>query len=197
MDVKGHPKRMVIGLWVLAALLILWYNGSQVTSLLDKPLPSLSAEARATITKWQRLENSLAKNMQEMLDPAEIQKIVAALDRKKVQLVHRAKKRAPASLTAKRPVPIIKSVRIKKKKVVLPVLSGIVASYNSNGVVGYLAVLDGKAREEKSRVGEFLLENIDEKGVVLSQGTRSWFIPKPVVDFSLDIGNTARNGGSE
>ena len=180
MVVKGNPKRLIIGLWVLAALLILWYNAAAMTSLLDKPLPSLSPEARSTIAKWQRLENHMALRLKQVINPQEIEKILARFDFKKVKAVLPAKKKTPV------PTAVKKSEPLKKKDVKLPALNGIVAVYGTDGNVVYLAVIDGKTREEKSSIGEFVLEKIDTKGVLLAQDKENWFVPAPTVDFSMD-----------
>ena len=180
MVVKGNPKRLLIGLWVLAALLILWYNAAVMTSLLDKPLPSLSSEARSTIAKWQRLENHMTLRLKQVVTPQEIEKILARFDFKKVKVVLPAKKKTPV------PTAVKKSESVKKKDVKLPALNGIVAVYGTDGNVVYLAVIDGKTREEKSSIGEFVLEKIDAKGVLLAQDKENWFVPAPTVEFSMD-----------
>ncbi len=180
MVVKGNPKRLIIGLWVLAALLILWYNAAAMTSLIDRPLPGLSSDARATIAKWQRLENDIAIRMKEIIDLQEIEKIFARIDFEKTKAVLPAKKSEP------RPRPVKKPEPIRKKKIVLPSLSGVLAVYGTDGDVIYLAVIDGKTREKKSRVGDFVIERIDAKGILLAQGKESWFVPAPTVEFSVD-----------
>jgi hypothetical protein len=180
MVVKGNPKRLIIGLWVLAALLILWYNAVAMTSLLDNPLPGLSSEARATIAKWQRLENHIASRLKEVTDPHEIEKMIAGIDFKKAQAVPAAKESEPMPKIVKKVEPV------RKKDVELPSLNGIVAVYGSDGAVVYLAVIDGRTREEKSSIGDFVLERIDAKGILLAQGKQSWFVPAPAVDFSVD-----------
>lgn len=180
MVVKGNPKRLIIGLWVLAALLILWYNAAAMTSLIDKPLPRLSSDARATIAKWQRLENYIAMRLKEIIDLQEIEKIFARIDLKKTKAVLPAKKSEP------RPRPVQKPEPIRKKKIKLPSLSGVLALYGTDGDVVYLAVIDGKTREKKSRVGDFVIERIDAKGILLAQGKESWFVPAPTVEFSVD-----------
>jgi len=180
MVVKGNPKRLIIGLWVLLALLILWYNAAAMTSLLDKPLPGLSPEARSTITKWHRLENDVALRLKQVMSAQEIDKILARFDLKKVKAVLPAKKKTAVPTAVKKPQPI------KKKEVKLPVLNGVVAVYGTDGKVVYLAVIDGKTREEKSSIGEFVLEKIDAKGVLLVQDKENWFVPAPTVEFSMD-----------
>ena len=92
MVVKGNPKRLIIGLWVLATLLILWYNAAAMTSLIDKPLPGLSPDARTTIAKWQRLESYIAMRLKEIIDLKEIEKIFARIDDNNTKTVLAAKK---------------------------------------------------------------------------------------------------------
>ena len=165
---------------MLAALLILWYNAAAMTSLIDKPLPGLSSEARATIAKWQRLENHIALRLKEIVDLQEIEKIFARIDLNKVKAVLPVKKSEPRPRTVQKPEPV------RKKKVELPSLNGILAVYGTDGDVDYLAVIDGKTREEKSSIGDFVLERIDAKGIRLAQDKESWFVPAPTVEFSVD-----------
>lgn len=181
MVVKGNPKRLIIGLWVLAALLLLWYNAAAMTSLLDKPLAGLSPEARATIAKGQRLENDIALRLKQVINSDEIEKIIARIDFKKIKAVLPAKKSGTIPKAVKKPEPV------KKKEVILPALNGIVAVYGTDGRVVYLAVMDGKTLEEKSSIGEFVLEKIDAKGVLLTQEKENWFVPAPTVEFSMDM----------
>jgi hypothetical protein len=180
MVVKGNPKRLIIGLWVLAALLILWYNAAAMTSLIDKPLPGLSSDARATLAKWQRLESYIAMRLKETVDLREIEKIFSRIDYNKPKTVLPAKKTAPRPQTAQKPK------QVRKKKIALPSLDGILAVYGTDGDVVYLAVIDGKTLEKKSRIGDFVIESIDAKGILLAQNKESWFVPAPTVEFSVD-----------
>ncbi len=180
MVVKGNPKRLIIGLWALAALLILWYNAAAMISLIDKPFPVLSSDARATIAKWQRLESYIAIRLKEIIDLKEIEKIFARIDFNKTKAVLPAKKAEPRPKPAQKPEPV------RKKKIELPSLNGIMAVYSTDGDVVYLAVIDGKTREKKSRVGDFVIERIDAKGILLAQNKVSWFVPAPTVEFSVD-----------
>jgi len=165
---------------VLLALLILWYNAAVMMSLIDKPIPGLSSEARTTIAKWQRLENAMALRLKEIVDLQEIEKIFARIDLGKKKAVLPVKKKKAIPKTSRKPEPVI------KKRVELPSLNGIVSVYGTDGDVVYLAVIDGKTREEKSSIGDFVLERIDTKGILLAQGKDSWFIPAPTVEFSVD-----------
>jgi len=182
---------MIIGLWVLAALLVLWFNAAVMTSLLDQPLAGLSPQARETITKWQRLEIQISSRLKEALNSQEVDTILAAMDiKRKVKAVF------PVTKPKSKPVPAKKFMPAKKKKVVLPELTGIVAIYDGEGRTHYLAVVDGKAREEKSRIDEFLLERIDTAGVLLTREGESWFIAAPRVAYSVTDGYANPGSGS-
>lgn len=191
MVVKGNTKRFVIGLWVLAALLILWYNGSAMTSLLDQPLTGLSPEARETITKWQRLEMRVAERLKDIVNPQEMEKIMAAIDFKKIKAILPIKKDAPI------PVPVKKSQKVVKKEVVLPSLSGILAIHDAEGKTQHLAVVDGKAQEVESVVNGFFIKRIDANGVLLTQEGETWFVSAPKVEFTVDNSNITQSSGSE
>ena len=122
----------------------------------------------------------IAIRLKEIIDLQEIEKIFARIDFEKAKEVLPAKKSEPMPKTARKPEPVI------KKKVELPSLNGIVTVYGTDGKVVYLAVIDGKTREENSSIGDFVLERVDVKGVLLAQGKHSWFIPAPTVEFSVD-----------
>ena len=193
MIVKGNPKRLLIGLWVLAALLILWYNAAAMTSLFDRPLPGLSPEARETITKYQRLENQIKSRFKDKLTIQELTEIVAHIDLESVRkIVLPVKKSLAKPKAVKKPKKIIAK---PKQVVTLPSLNGIMAVYDKMGHVVYLAVIDGKTREEKSSVGKFVIDKIEADGVHLKQDKDSWFITAPRVDFSIDASGVTRESG--
>jgi hypothetical protein len=190
MIVKGNPKRTIIGLWVLAAILILWYNTAALTSLLDQPLAGLSPQARETITKWQRLEIQIASQQKETLSVKELEKYLSAIDIEKIKTILPAEKTKPNTDAAKK-----MTKPVQKKKIVLPKLNGVVAIHDAGGKTSYLAVVDGQTREAKSRIGDFRLERIDASGILLSQGGESWFIHAPQVAFSVDNSRTESTSG--
>jgi len=187
---KSNPKRLIIGLWVLAALLILWYNAAAMTSLLDQPMAGLSPQARETMTKWQRLEIQIEEKLKDTFNAQELEKYLSAIDIEKVKAILPAKKTTPKTVAAKK-----MTKPVQKKKIVLPELNGIVAIHDAGGQTSYLAVVDGITREEKSRIGDFTLERIDAGGILLSQEDESWFIEPPQVAFSVDNSRTESTSG--
>ncbi len=178
---KSNPKRMIIGLWVLAALLILWYNAVAMTSLLDQPMTGLSPQARESMTKWQRLEIQIESQLKEKFSAQEFDKFLSAIDIEKVKAILPPKKTKPQINVAKKT-----TEPVKKKEIVLPELNGIVAIHDAAGETIHLAVIDGKTREEKSRIGDFLLERIDAEGILITREGKSWYIDAPQVAFSVD-----------
>jgi len=191
MIVKSNPKRMIIGLWVLAALLILWYNAAAMTSLLDQPLAGLSPQAKAAITKWQRLEMQITSQLKETLHIQELEKYLTAIDMEKVKAILPKKDTKPKPAAKKEALPV------KKEEVILPKVNGIVEIHNAAGESVFRAIIDGKTREVKSRIGDFLLVRIDTSGVLLTRKGESWFIDAPQVEFSVQGGYTEPASGAQ
>ena len=187
---KSNPKRLIIGLWVLAALLILWYNAVAMTSLLDQPMAGLSPQARESITKWERLEIQIASQLKDKFSVQEFDKFLSAIDIEKVKAVLPVKKTKPKTKASKKT-----TKPVKKKEIILPKLNGILAILDVRGQTLHLAVIDGKTREEKSRIGEFTLERIDAEGILISQEDQSWFIHRPQVAFSVDNSRSSSASG--
>jgi hypothetical protein len=189
---KSNPKRLIIGLWVLAALLILWYNAVAMTSLLDQPMVGLSTQARESMTKWQRLEIQIESQLKETFSAQEFDKFLSAIDIEKVKAILPVKKTKPKTKAAKKT-----TTPVKKKEIILPKLNGIVAIHDAGGQTIHLAVIDGKTRDEKSQIGDFTLERIDAEGILISQEDESWFIHAPQVAFSVDNSRSGLASGMD
>ncbi len=76
-------------------------------------------------------------------------------------------------------------LRITSEKPVLPVLEGIIKSFDSEGNIHRIALIDGKLVEEGSYVNGFFVKKITENGVYLSKYNRDWFIKIPEIRFSV------------
>ncbi len=174
-------KRLAIGLWVLAALLVLWYNAAAVSSLWDRELSALSPGTRATIAKHQQLQSRISQGLLALIDPLQIENIAARIDGRKVKTPPpKPKGVTPPRVVNKRVEPAPEAV------VKLPSLDGIIAVYRPVTGTAYIAVMDGNTLEEQSRINNFVLKKIDDKGVLLSRGAKTWFVPVPQVDYSKD-----------
>jgi len=173
-------KRLITGGWVLGALLLLWYNALQLTSLFDEPIPGISREARETIRKWQRLEQAAADRIKSAVKDLDVSRI--ADQWKAVQ----ASKQTAAPAAETKPVP--RALPAPPEKVVLPSVTGIMKRHDANGREHWAAMVDGRVRRENDRVKDFVVAQIDENGVVVTKGERRWRLPPPDVAFSVDQG---------
>lgn len=175
MERGARKKRLWMGYSILAALLLLGYNGSKLMTLLTPSLPGLSGEVRKAQQKWDRIRDAdslLLKGGDEEID---LDRILAGFTRTYPD------KTAPVA-----------SCREEKKEVPsvprLPNLAGILLAENIKGRKLWRAVIEGKALSEGDQVKGFTVRKITARGVILAREGKSWFIPAPKVRFSLDQG---------
>ena len=72
-----------------------------------------------------------------------------------------------------------------KKKLVLPVLSGILKYRRVDGNIRRYALLDGKNFCEKEKLKGFTIIKINEKGVKLAKGGKTWFLSVPKTNYTV------------
>jgi hypothetical protein len=180
MTLTPNHKRLAIGLWVLAALLVLWYNAVAFLSLWDRELTAMSPGARATIAKRQQLESRMAQKLLGVIDPLQINHIAAKIDGRRVVPPPKPIGGTPVQAVVKKVKPA------PKVEVKLPSLDGIIAVYHPSKGKTYLAVMDGKTLEERSGINDFVIQSIDAKGVLLARGAKAVFIPAPQIAYSKD-----------
>jgi hypothetical protein len=177
MMVIGGTKKMIRGGLILAALTVLAYNGSQFASLLAPPITGYSDEVRSVIGK-QRQVDTLAAAARKPVAPPDLTWLATGEnrppDKKEAEITA-----PPPSMTATADaaVPPVETRR--------PRLQGIYRVSDIQGHVKRRAVLDGKLYKEKDRIGNFTVQQISEKGVMLANETESWFLQAPDVSFSF------------
>jgi hypothetical protein len=74
---------------------------------------------------------------------------------------------------------------VTKEETQLPRLQGIFQVSDIQGNQKRRAVLDGNLFREKDRIGNFTVQQISEKGVLLTNDRGSWFLQPPDVSFSF------------
>ena len=180
-------KRLMMGGWVLAALLILVYNAQQAATVLEMPLPSHSREAKTAMRRTQQLEIQSKEKMAEAESKKfNVAKIVARLDRGLQKI--KQKISPPKELNKiKKPAPVRKAVKVVEKEevIILPSLTGIIQIFDTDGKLKLLAAMDGEVYQENAKVQDFRIKQITAKGVILVRGNRTWQIKAPQVDFSV------------
>jgi len=166
-----------VGGWILAALLLVGYNGFNFMLLLDPILPRRSNAAMLASQKWQEFQKKQSKAVKTVLDNIDLDLILS--------------RTKPYSGEDTKAAEIPKEKEEKeggKKEVTLPKLTGILQVSNVNGTISSLAVIEGKTLHEQDKVLDFTIEKITNKGVIITKGGKKWFIPTPKVHFSLDHG---------
>jgi hypothetical protein len=171
-------KKVIIGTFVLLAIVLTGYNGFKFMSLYDTPLTGSSLGARLASDKWNRLEDLLMNKesadlnvflesfVQDTPSP-ELHSETAA------QAVQDAQ---PALL----PVP---------NDPELPVISGLMKTLNSEGKSRVAVFINNKLYYEHDVIEGFVIKKITDKGVNLTRGKRSWQIEPPEISYSVDRGN--------
>jgi hypothetical protein len=180
-------KRLMMGGWVLAALLIFAYNAQLALTVLETPLPAHSREAKLAMQKARQLERQSAeKKAQEEDKDFSIQKIVATLDRGLTKIKQEVSllKQPVKIKKLKGDKEVVKTAK-KEEPIILPVLTGIVQVFNAEGKGKLLAAMDGQIYRENEFVKAFRIMQITDNGVTLAKGDRTWQIKAPIVNFSI------------
>ena len=172
MTAIGSRKRRYIGIWILAALLLVGYNGFTLMSLFNPSLADHSPEPRIAAGKWRQLrERTLKKTA--VFDPDLIRKKMMPGLRRQVETA----RTAPAGNGVNKP---------KSAGVRLPVVTGIICVSDIQGNKRLLAVIDGRTYRQADRVQGFWIRKITEKGLHLTRSGSQWFAPAPKVHFSVE-----------
>jgi len=185
----GSGKQLYIGGMILAALLILAYNGFALMSMHNPIILGRSIEARLASQKWQQLEKSEPSDSEKSSEDIDIDPILS----KFTQGFHEQVERTNLSVQKKLPeigeeIEEIQKEVEEKIEISPPSLKGIAQISDVQGNVYSVAIIEGKRVREKESVQGFAVQKITDKGVVLTKAGKSWFIPTPEVHYSLDQG---------
>lgn len=170
----GGKKSLFSGSWVLAALLLVGYNGFNLISLFNPSLVGRSVEVKLASQKWQQLKERSASAAESALD-FDLDLILSKI----IPGFQETEKTA-----SKTPVGEVEGKNAIETK--LPSLAGIMGVTDVHGREQLLAVIEGAAHPEKARVKGYTIQEITQKGIVLTKNGKDWFVPAPEVYFSLD-----------
>jgi hypothetical protein len=171
----GNTKKMMMGGWVLAALMVVAYNGSQLASLLAPPVAGYSPEVKSIISKRHQLDAQVSAARQSMKQ-IDLTGITAGVD----QLPEKKENAGTEPPQSSAPTT---DAAVTEKETLLPQLQGIFRVSDIHGNVKLRALLEGKILREKDQIGIFTVERISDKGIVLTKDERSWFLQTPDVPF--------------
>lgn len=180
MKLYGTYQRLAIVGLVLGAFLLLVYNYSQVLSLEGQPLKGNSPAIK-------QLESNLA-NLDGLLAETSPHSDRSRLFSHFFNRYKEKKTEEPSPRSVLDTVKIHSPVKTEEK-VVLPELAGIVEINDIDGSIRYKALMDGGIHQVEDLIRQFVVKQITDRGVVLQQGKKSWFVENPQPQFSTDIGN--------
>ena len=180
MKLYGTYQRLAIAGLVLGAFLMIVYNYSQVMSLEGQPLTGSSPAIKQLESNLANLEGLLAETLPHIDQNRLFSLYFSRYKEKKVE------EPTPRSVpdTIENPSPVKTD-----EKVVLPELAGIVEINDFDGSIRYKALMDGGIHQVEDLIRQFVVKQITDRGVVLQQGKKRWFVENPQPQFSNDIGD--------
>ncbi|MFO7494771.1 MAG: hypothetical protein R6X05_03955 [Desulfobacterales bacterium] len=175
MQIFGGTRRLALGAFILAGLLLIGFNAAWLTRLLNPPLPVNSTAVKTAVAQWrayQAAEERLARK-------AEVLGVMWA----SWPASEPRRENRPVELLAA-PAPALAADDAR-----LPAVNGILQIAEPGGSSRILALIGGRARGENDQVSGFTIERITVAGVAFGRDGRRWFAPAPVVPFSVDRGH--------
>ncbi len=176
MNLFGNRQRLCFSGWILAALIVVAFNGLEYVSLESRPLEGHSRTIKLLRLKLSRLESATANKLAD----------VNGLDTMRMFFARyfHANKNQPLESTQLENEPHLKN----PVEIVLPTLSGIVQVLDHQGLIRYQAVLNGKVCQQKDQLLGFTVGKISTEGVELHKMGQRQFIKSPVIYYSNDQG---------
>ena len=168
----GDKKRVFIGSWVIAALLLLAYNVYALMSVLGLPLFGHSEEVKRVRQQYQQFMAANTGTDMAAFADADLDQVLARL----IHAVHKHQKTNLVSLRRK-----VKAVGKPK----LPKITGVLQISDIQGNSRMVAVIDGRRLGEEERVQGFTVREITKQGAILARGGSSWFVPAPKGQFTV------------
>lgn len=182
MIVTGDTKRLLIGIWILAALITLAYSGQALLVLFSPPIMGYSSTVKSVILKKQQLAAMMAET-ESAEAKADLLTIAAGLD-KTTPLEEEEEEEEEESIRMPPLMPSANPVSFDQAPKP-PLLRGVFRTMDSRGKMYLRALLDSELLAENDRIGDFTVQRISEKGVLLTKESVSLFLPSPDVPFCL------------
>jgi hypothetical protein len=171
----GSKKKLIIGMFVLSAIILMGYNGFKFMALYDKPLTGASLESRLASDKWRRLEELLL-NKKNINRNEYIENFIKEIPAQEVKL--------------EETVPVIQTTQVQAQDSdALPAITGIMNILDSDGKSRIAVIINNRFFNENETISGFVIKEITGKGIYLTKGKRSWFVETPMVSYSVDRGD--------
>jgi hypothetical protein len=168
MTIISSYRRLCFNGLILAAFLLLAYNGLILMQLFNPTIIGQSEKVKLASLKWKKLSERDFLIVKENWDNKDIELIALKLGMEIFETgLDGSKQKGESGIE-------------------LPSLTGIIQVSDIHGNITSVAVIEGKRLVEKDEINGFKVENITKKGVALKKAGKSWFIPAPEVRFSVD-----------
>lgn len=174
MQISGNTRRLALGAFILAGLLLIGFNATWLVRLLNPPLPASSAAVKTAMAQWRTYREAQAG----LARKAEAADVLLAGWR--VPAPHRE---TPADEPVSEAAPLPTT-----DEPPLPQVSGILEVTDPQGHSRNLAMVGGRVRAENDQISGYTILRITVAGVAFGRDGRHWFAPAPRVPFSVDRG---------
>jgi hypothetical protein len=163
MNISSSRRRLCVGGWILAALVLAGVNGWAWLSLESQALVGNSPTIKSLQQKLARLQAAKAREGRQMegIGPGVFEA-----------------RYTPRSAPETQPPTADPRPRDAAPEA-LPVLTGVVGRLTPQGGVEYAALLDRRLCRIRDRVGDFVVERISPSGVMLRRAGQEWFVEAP------------------
>lgn len=183
--ILGSWQRLALSTLILAALLLIGYNGSKLMVLLSPPISGRSTEVKLASQKWQQLQNKISQRSKVFIEDIDLDTALLRTSSNSGSIKH-----SPVVISSNGEE-IVRHVTIKP-----PIISGILRNTNIHGQAYSLAIIDGHRFKENDRVQGFRIQQIKDDGVVVTRGNQKWFIRAPNVSYSRVHASGSKGNGT-
>jgi hypothetical protein len=183
--ISGSWQRLTLSGWVIAALLMIAYNGSKLMILLSPPITGHSMEVKLASQKWRQLQDKISQDSKEHLE---------AID---LDMAFFRKAPNSESVNSEPPdIPVAKVDNVQPTTINLPILSGILHNTDVHGRAFALAIIDGQRLKVNDKIQGFKIHKISGNGVVVARDEQQWFISAPKVPYNRIHGAGVSSDGN-
>jgi hypothetical protein len=174
MQILGDSRRLALGAFILAGLMLIGFNAAWLTRVLNPPLPPHSIAVKTAASQWHAYQ-------------AAEERLVRKAAGAGVWLARWPAPEPPRQSRPAEPVAVPTPAGAGADEL-LPTVSGILQIARPGGGSRSLALIGGRLRGESDQISGFTVERITAAGVELGRDGRRWFTPAPQVPFSVDRG---------
>ena len=184
--ISGSWQRLTIGGWILAALLLIAYNGSKLMALLSPPITGRSMEVKLASQKWQQLQDKISQDSEAYLEAIDLDMALLGTFTNSDRIKSRPPDNSSAKADSEQPT-----------KIKLPTLSGILHNTDIHGREFAIAIIDGRRLKESDSILGFKIRKIKDDGVVVTSNGQRWFLKAPKVPYNRIHVSSIENDSSK